>query len=241
MYFWILSSLFSLISPARLISRHKRAVFQLSRATLPRLRSGDIFVLPMLLNSISPFFSAPLSSVPAGNGREAGEAVFGGDVVVPLRLSENVDRRREQKTAILKRGSSHEILLPLLRSPRTPLFPSPAASSAARPPLITFIVLLVSDTFARKSFPIDNRRLAAAVSQNAHAETTCISLSLSRALLLFLRLHDNGFTAKFHLPTITLIEYVYMCGRVEYRPVVSPQPINSLASLLHFARIVANA
>lgn len=51
--------------------------------TLPCLRSGDIFVLPwcLLLNSISPFFSAlPLSSIPAGNEWEAGAAVFGGDV-----------------------------------------------------------------------------------------------------------------------------------------------------------------
>ena len=86
-----------------------------------------IFSFFSLLNSISPFFSVPLSSIPAGNWWETGAAVFGGGddvvvvvviiVVVPSLLSWNVDRRREQKTVILKRRlSSHGSFLPFIPS-----------------------------------------------------------------------------------------------------------------------------
>lgn len=151
------------------IFRYKRAVFQLSRLTLPRLRFGDIFVLRWcsLLNSISPFFSAlPLSSIPAGNEWEAGAAVFGGDVDSvldsrPCSLSFIGERRsppRAEDCNFEARFSSRDSRLSLFLS-----LPH-SHDVAARPPLITFIMLLISDTFARKSFPIDNRRLAAVLS-----------------------------------------------------------------------------
>lgn len=56
-----------------------------------------------LLNSISPFFSFPLSSIPAGNGWETGAAVFVGDddVVVVV-----VVRRRRSLSFIEERRSS---------------------------------------------------------------------------------------------------------------------------------------
>lgn len=132
------------------------------------------------LNSISPFFNAPLSSIPAGNGREAGAAVFGGEVVVvlvvvvPSRLSENVDRRRESRGLQF----SSEALRATLLSVSLSLSLSLSLLRHRRPSLITFIVLLVADTFARKSFPIDNRRLVTAVSQNARAKKR-VSLSSS--------------------------------------------------------------
>jgi len=47
--------------------RSKRAVFQLSRVTLPRLRSGDIFVLSMLaLKFYFPIFQRFLASYSRG-------------------------------------------------------------------------------------------------------------------------------------------------------------------------------
>lgn len=125
------------------ISLENAAVFQLSRTTLSRLRSPGIFSFSRcsLLNSISPFFIAPSFSIPASNvgGKQA--AVFGADdyvavvvAVVLSRLSWNVDRRREQKTAILKRRLS-SCGFPCL-SPSSPsslsLFLFPFSNIAAR-------------------------------------------------------------------------------------------------------------
>jgi len=101
----------SLLSPSRRdISLETRALsFNYHESPFlvfdPRIFS---FSRCSLLNFISPFFNASLPPIPAGNGREAVAAVFGRILVVPSRLSQNVDRRREQRIAIFERDSSRD-------------------------------------------------------------------------------------------------------------------------------------
>lgn len=183
MYFGIFSLLFFFLFSSSW-SSEACAVFQLSRATLPRAFDPGIFSFSRcsarsLLNSISPFFSAPLSSIPAGYGWESRRGrfrwrrrslAFIGERRSPPRAEDCNFEARLFAQGFLSLSLSVLTFSPLLAL--SLFFGSPAA----HPPLITFIILLVSDTFARKSFPIDNRRLAAAVSQNVHTERACLPL-----------------------------------------------------------------
>lgn len=117
----------------------------------------------LLLHSISPFFSAlpcpPFPRVTSEKQAQSFSAETSTLSSFPLVYrGTSIAAASREDCNFEARLSSRSSCLSLFRS----LYLS--HDITACPPLITFIMLLVSDTFARKSFPIDNRRLAAVVS-----------------------------------------------------------------------------